>query len=447
MMRTSPSPKSTKPYNILRLSLIALPFLSYFTFPAFLYVLGVKFRQVIHQRCWPVDGQIMLGLGLTSGCLILSTVLASHPGEAALQLFNFLPFFAFLVLLPSLLNSLTRLEELAVQMAIASMPISAIAFCEFLAKTVAKSSWIPRELRRTPLGRWLRSLPHQNRAMVDFDHPNVLASYLVVILGLSLGVILSRMLQRQAQQDNQQVNPSKPAQSRMGIGWIIAAACFSVVGIFSSGSRNGLLIAVIQAIAFIGLLQQRRIQKQRRAILFAAAGLGLVLAGVASFGLAGRSLTWEEFSNDPRVEVWRIALTLFQQRPWFGWGLGNYKFLYPDLGTNPDYPNIFHTHNFWLLLSAEAGIFAMLALTCTVAYVVIRTVYALMQQPRSSSTAIAWGYLLAFAGCSTFALFDVTLYDSRINLLNWVVLAALYCLPQIFSDKDQDPSLIPSVKT
>ena len=38
---------------------------------------------------------------------------------------------------------------------------------------------------------------------------------------------------------------------------------------------------------------------------------------------------------------------------------------------------------------------------------------------------ILLSYVLAFTGCILFSLFDVTLFDARINVLSWFLLAGI----------------------
>jgi hypothetical protein len=38
---------------------------------------------------------------------------------------------------------------------------------------------------------------------------------------------------------------------------------------------------------------------------------------------------------------------------------------------------------------------------------------------------IIFSYLLAFAGCTLFNMFDVTLFDLRVNTLGWLILSAI----------------------
>jgi O-antigen ligase len=126
-----------------------------------------------------------------------------------------------------------------------------------------------------------------------------------------------------------------------------------------------------------------------------------------------------------------------EERPWLGWGLGNFKFLYPPRLIDPEYQDIFHPHNIWLLLGTEAGIPVMILMSLLVGFIGYRAVqYCLTPAQKTdhpslqvSGRAIALGYLLAFWGCLGFALFDVTFYDVRVNALNWTILAALYAIP------------------
>jgi hypothetical protein len=39
-------------------------------------------------------------------------------------------------------------------------------------------------------------------------------------------------------------------------------------------------------------------------------------------------------------------------------------------------------------------------------------------------------FVLAFAGCTIFSLFDVTFFDARINTLQWVLLAGIWGVVQ-----------------
>jgi O-antigen ligase len=221
--------------------------------------------------------------------------------------------------------------------------------------------------------------------------------------------------------------PPQPEPNPWATRLLYGGTCLTLVGIFCSGSRNGLVIAVSQ-LALFGLLVRVN-RAVRLTVIFSL----LALVGVAAvLGIGGRSLSLAEWADDPRVRVWQIALELIGDRPWLGWGLGSYKFLYPSFPHDPEYFEIFHPHNFWLMLSAEAGIPAMLLVTALVGYLCYRAVRLLMTpQGTVTDRAILTGYLFAFWGCVAFSLFDVTLFDARLNILNWLLLSAIYVFPSL----------------
>jgi hypothetical protein len=406
-------------WSLFRGSLVVLPYASYLGMvgigTVLLYLLG-RFRRLALE---PLVGRSLLAITVL---LTLSTATAYDRGEALLQLSNFLPYFVLFGVLPFLFYTVQRLEQVALSLVVATIPMTVISVFEYL----VKAPWWPREVRRIPWVRWIRSAPHKGRAMVMFDHPNAFASYLVLILGLALGLILKDVLTRhQQRQGGSELGDTPPRYSPWQVRLLYSATFLLLLGIFCSGSRNGLLIAVTQ-LAVFGLL----VKVNRTVRLTVIFSLLAVIGVAAVLGIGGRSLTVAEFANDPRVRVWQIALELIGDRPWLGWGLGNYKFLYPSFPHDPEYFPIFHPHNLWLMLSAEAGIPVMLLFTALVGYLCYRAVRSLVE-PRGTAMerAILTGYLFSFWGSVAFSLFDVTLYDARVNTLNWILLSGIHVLP------------------
>jgi hypothetical protein len=361
-----------------------------------------KFRKLA------LDPIARCGFVLLSGLLALNVMVAVDRGEAFLQLANFLPFFVWFGVLPFLLRGMEQLQQVATALVIGSLPINLISVGEYF----LKAPWLPREIRRLPWIAWVRSAPHKGRAMLMFGHPNAMASYLVVILGLGLGLILYEWARR-SPDDVSSVWSLRP---RM----LYLATFLNLVGLFTAGSRNGLGIAIGQLLLFVLFARSHR-----RGMLTGLIGLAGFVGGAMVLGIGGRSLDLGSWTTDPRIRVWQIALEMTQSRPWLGWGLGSYKLLYPSYPHDPEYSYIGHPHNFWLLMSSEAGIPAMLLLTALVGYCGYRGARAVIDA-KSSDRALFGGYAIAFVGYSVFSLFDVTLYNAQLNLVNWLVLAGLY---------------------
>jgi O-antigen ligase len=92
-----------------------------------------------------------------------------------------------------------------------------------------------------------------------------------------------------------------------------------------------------------------------------------------------------------------------------------------------------HPHNLLLMLAAETGIPAALLFFGLVGWVVVQgSLLLASRRPFSSAKAsdrgdrlLYFSYLVAFTGCALFSFLDITLFDVRINLLGWLLLAAI----------------------
>jgi O-antigen ligase len=420
-------PKS-KVWQLFRLSFVTLPYLFYVSFIGLFAVMLIdrfRFGRVA------LDPLTRNSLAIIGGLLILSCCFAENRPEALLQLANFLPFFLFFSVLPYVLNGTQRMGQLALDIVIAAIPLNLLALGEYM----LKSPFIPRVIRRMTWVRSLRNAPHKGRAMVMFTHPNSLANYLVLILGLGLGLILY----------DAHRSPNRglelPKYGKVQKVLLYAGTFLTLVGIFCSGSRNGLVVAVIQIILFCFC-----IKTNRKILLTGLVSLLGLLAGSAWLGVGRRSLDIMNWADDPRPRVWSIAWDLIKERPGFGWGLGNYKFeflprlltQYPSCLVERTYKvipsncaDVTHPHNFWLLLSSEAGIMVMLGFSLWVGYICFGGVCCVMRDKLSQGArSVLLAYLFAFLGCVTFAMLDVTFYDVRLNATNWVLLAGIYSATQ-----------------
>ncbi|NJN20603.1 MAG: O-antigen ligase family protein [Leptolyngbya sp. RL_3_1] len=361
--------------------------------------------------------------------LIGSTMQADYLGEASLQLFNFLPYFWVWSAIASFLIAHPRpwplLEQWAWVLVVGAIPAFLSAGVEYGLKRLDPAAF-PSLLVALPPWDWLYTgLASDPRAYGPFDSPNTLANYAVMVLGLTLG-LLGLTLER---------SPSHPPRSASALGRLaqspvlrMAALGLSVasllLALYCSGSRNGYLIAVV---LFLSCAFLFKIQRWIRWLGFGL--VGAIIASVLTFGIGDRPVSGAWVTQDPRIYVWRLALRHFHANPWWGQGLGSYKLLYD--GSVPGYTEIPHAHNLWLSLAAESGMLVTLGLTLAVGLICYR---AMGQWHRYQGGAyplsLIKGYALTFAAVMVFSLFDVTLYDGRINLLAWLCLAVFYGLGQ-----------------
>ncbi|MEB3340768.1 O-antigen ligase family protein [Okeania sp.] len=159
-----------------------------------------------------------------------------------------------------------------------------------------------------------------------------------------------------------------------------------------------------------------------------------------------------------RSTQWQFAGKMTREKPWLGWGLRNFTPLYEAqmqtwLG---------HPHNLFLMLTAETGIPATLFFCGWVGWILGKGVwlfinwsdvtadsrymkhrYSKLNVCSAEMTAtdlphqngircnfrenrlIFFSYLVAFAACTIFNIFDVSLFDLRVNTIGWLLLAAI----------------------
>jgi O-Antigen ligase len=381
------------------------------------------------------------GFGLFSLGMLFSSALALHPGNAFLQLANFLPYFFMVAVLsgsPGILgNPLATLQRWAYALLYATLPINALALVEYILK-------LPRFAATTEQWPWFSSwfaVNFGHRAHAMFDHPNGLSSYLVMILGLGLGLVLQQSQTAQPIFAQVSTKPSvqistkpstktstKPSTKTSGqqVGLTYLATFSCLVGIFCTGSRNGILIALTQLLV-VGCFARR----SRWLVLAGLMVVGAIVTSTLWLGVGGRQISLALMTQDPRVMVWQMAFSLIQQRPWVGWGLGGFNALYiPD--SIPGYPSIFHAHNLWLYLASEVGIPLMLGFSIILGRFYglgLKTVFRAKTTEQHRTLLI--GYLLAFSGYLMFGLFDVVLFDSRIHTMSWLLLACIGILGKL----------------
>ena len=347
--------------------------------------------------------------------LVISASQAVFPGEAYLQLAHFLPFFWFWAYLTTYLQQTEdpwgQLYRWALVLVLAAIPINLVGIVEYIFKFTPTAGLLPY----FPLIDWLYLGDlHVPRAFSLFDYPNTLASYLVLILGLNLGLVFLT--------DRTTPWGIRPAWYR---GMIGANILLTLGCLFCSGSRNGLLAAI--ALILISLFKMRANRWLR---WLGLAGIALVVVTTLSFGAAGRSVSWAWFTDDPRVQVWGLALRMIRDRPLLGQGLGNYKLLYD--GEIPGYDYVAHAHNFWLTMAAEAGLPVTVLFTIVIGLICFRGYQAwqsITHHPQHQ--AVLFGYFLCFLGITVFSLLDITYFEVRVNIIAWLSLSVIAASPML----------------
>lgn len=377
----------------------------------------------IQQRQELLKRPIVWGLFALSLWLSLTAITAEYPQEAWLGIANFIPFFIVFMGISLLVETPTQLRRLAWLGVVASIPIA------FLGIGQMTLGWTTPEALEPLLG-WVlveEGNPSGRLATV-FMYANIAAAYFLVMLTLAVGLWVEAYRWRK-----------KQVWEWLGLTGIMILLAIALV---LTSSRNAWLMAVLVTVTFIIYLRW----------------YGLIaLGGVMATGIIGAAFApsplnqwlrqlvpryfWarlnDQMYSDRAVETlrttqWQFSWELIQQRPFLGWGLRNFTPLYEEaMGIWFGHP-----HNLPLMLGAETGILGLLLFLILVGSAIARATLLLTiwsdlaptpgTQQWQQDKLIFFTFIVAFLALTLFNLADVTLFDLRLNLLGWLLLAMIH---------------------
>ena len=425
------------PWNYAQIGVFLLPLLpSLGALAIFITLLTTwrsHYRRIIH--C-PLNW----GWAIVAILFVISTSVAVNRGDAFLGLFNFLPFFILFAAFSDLIRTPAQLRRLSWLLVITSVPVVIIGLGQLFLGWVSPTSLQPFigwrvALQGNPLGR-MSSI---------FLYANILAGYLVVVFILCLGLLL---------ENYQELRVKKP--NYFTLIFLSIAALGDLAALILTNSRNAWAIALITCLGYAIYQGWRWVIAGVNAI-----AMSILLAAFAPSPLQElfrkivpaffwARLTDQLYPNRPlatlRTTQWKFAWDLTTQRPWTGWGLRNFTALYEAkmhlwLG---------HPHNLFLMLSAETGIPAMLLLCSAVGWIMVSAIVVVVRDRTHSSQdkLILFSYILVFLSITLFNTVDVTLFDFRLNTLNWIILSAIWGVTSSFNKADVEitPKVNPPLK-
>jgi O-antigen ligase len=379
-----------------------------------------SYRQILNNLVnW---GLVIWGLGT-----IAVSLFAVHQQESWLGLANFLPFLALFVALSNLLASVDRLRQLAWFLVLPSLAVIAIGWGQMLVNWESPP-WLAGILGWELIA---QGVPPGRMSSV-FIYANFLAVYLAIALTLGLGLWL----------ENWQLWREKAHKKQL---WRLVALSIillaDISGLVSTSSRNAWGIAFLSCMLFA-------IYSGWRWLVWAITGITTTILW-ASFApkLGGEWLRnivpaffWARLSDNMypdrpiatlRLTQWRFCWDLIKERPITGWGLRNFTPIY-EAKMNVWFG---HPHNLFLMLAAEIGVLLTLLLSAIIAWILAEGILLLKNwsliKSKQQDSLIYFSYLLAFINFICFNLFDVTIFDLRINLLGWIILSGINGLTMV----------------
>jgi O-antigen ligase/tetratricopeptide (TPR) repeat protein len=209
------------------------------------------------------------------------------------------------------------------------------------------------------------------------------------------------------------------------------------IAIVMSLSRGG-IISFAGGLMFF-LITMAICRARVKDILMVASLMVFVLIGLYSLGSLETVMERLYTLGTPletgiaRIAVWKDTLKMVFDKPWLGWGLGTFEYVYPRYqGMGAGEYAVKHAHNDYLELTAELGIFGLLLASLGITVLFMSILKKLVKLDKRPYQAIGLG---ALSACLSLLLHGMTDFNFRIpsNAILFSVCAALafvYACPE-----------------
>lgn len=256
---------------------------------------------------------------------------------------------------------------------------------------------------------------HIPRPYGIFQQPNVMASF------LATGWLLSAyLLARQPKKYQRKLNQEL-------LLYLIPVLCVPLL--FILASRTGWIASILGAALLIGYL--REFADRRRLIIWLiSCGFGLAL-GIASLmqGSSTNIVMNKADLESPRLYTFPQALDMVIERPFTGYGYGNFEAQYMlytarqhqlNSAYPPGLPSMDHPHNETLFWAVEGGMIPLLGMAIAAGFT-LRQIYRAKANTRLAMLALLTPILLH-------SQLEYPFYHSAIHWISFIVL--LYWIDQ-----------------
>ncbi|MGI6143027.1 MAG: O-antigen ligase family protein [bacterium] len=379
----------------------ALPFLPNLAYTMLLalvlgaFLLRVLWDGSLHLRV-PANPFLYLFLALLFFSALSSITLGYSLREFLLHCLGW----GIVLALTSSLTQRRRVKIFLLAMVLAAVLVSLYGIYGYYIGIPGESGWVDAQMHPELT----------TRAFSTFGNPNVLAEYLVFVLPFSLALAWYH----------------RDWSQRLLYG---GATALQVLCLVLTMSRSGWLAFAAGMAVFAVLLDRR--------LIWVGLGLGILSLPVLlnSDVFLQRLLSifsLKDSSNVHRIVVWQETLVMIREFWATGVGLGHraFRFLYPYFAFDRSkFP--YHSHNTYLQVAVETGLFGLAALLLYLGSVLKGTVRQIFGKGHPFDRTMLVAAAASLAGIMVFGLFESVLYLPKIIIMFWTVLGITLALLEI----------------
>jgi O-antigen ligase len=208
--------------------------------------------------------------------------------------------------------------------------------------------------------------------------------------------------------------------------FFVAALLFTTL--FFSGSRMGIISALVSLLAVLTLSGTAALSARTRIVVGVLFLLGIsgLAVWIGSDPVIRRFETLGQQYNQPghdRISIWRDTLRLIRRHPLLGTGLGTFGVVYPSVQTAFLNNFVDHAHNDYLQIASELGLPGAILVFGTVFWVLGLTVRRCRKSGEERDKAVSYGCLGSITAILLHSLTDFNLYIPANGLVFVIILA------------------------
>lgn len=348
----------------------------------FLYII----RMIVREKAKPVFLAINVFLFIFMIAIFLATVLSIAPKESLRLLIFYLTSFIFFTLIILSIESTEQLTQFLGLVLIGLTICGLYGTYQGIVGVPINESQIDISLHMGTRG----------RIWSTFDNPNNLAEVLVMFLPFYLALSLN----------------SKNWSTKLFWLALSAPALLSLVFTQSRAAWGGFAVAIVVFVFFKN--------KKLLPLLIILSILAVPFLPTALVRRALSIFNFEDSSNKTRLEIYRTIWPVFKDYWITGLGLGNDIFR----RTVQNY-NLFsrmvpaHSHNLYLQIWLEAGVFAFLSFAGFLLGLFKRSIKAIIEHKNTNTGNILLAGICGMTGVCIAGLADHIWFNPRVMLLFW----------------------------
>lgn len=247
---------------------------------------------------------------------------------------------------------------------------------------------------------------------------------------IALALLLAGNLSRVAKRGELTARQGLSAKELPPLVFLLFLAIAIFTALVASRSRMGIISALVSLMAIFAMVGSSSSKRARTAvaILFVLGVAGMVLwvgsdPALSRFETLGKEYA---YTGQNRISIWRDTLTLIEQHPLFGTGLGTFSVAYTSVQTAFLGLLVDHAHNDYLEVVSELGLPGGILVFGSIFWILARAVSRYRKIEGRFEGAVCLGCIGSISAMLVHSLADFNLYIPA-NALVFTVVLALTC--------------------